>query len=148
VPIVWAACIFLWPIQVWWAIIDLPELAREWTIGEFAMLLGMTLQLSIAAALILPVSESFDGETMAAEFQCDGRWALAFLASYFAFAIVLNWWLFDTPPYECPACPDFLLVILPVLFLISKSRRNRIIATLHYAVAALWSAWEMSSHAY
>lgn len=33
VPLLWAGCIFLWQLQFWWGIIELPGLIQAWTIG-------------------------------------------------------------------------------------------------------------------
>ena len=30
IPLAWAGCIFLWQLQFWWAIIELPGLIRVW----------------------------------------------------------------------------------------------------------------------
>lgn len=148
IPLAWAACIFLWQIQFWWAIIQLPDLVNEWSIAEFGILLAMTLTLYIAAALILPIEELAKGETLADEFQRDGRWALVFLSLYFVLAIAVNWWLFRDPPYAYPACINLLLIPVPLAFLIRKSRRDRAVLTLAYIALSLWAAWENSPHVY
>jgi|GEM_PF-3674649 len=41
VPLAWAGCIFLWQLQYWWAIIELPGMIQHWTIGSFLMLVSL-----------------------------------------------------------------------------------------------------------
>ena len=74
VPIAWAACVFIWQIQYWWAIIELADLHETWTLGDFLILLGLALLLFIAAALVLPHSELLDGSDLGESFKRDGRW--------------------------------------------------------------------------
>ncbi|MFM1919579.1 MAG: hypothetical protein RLZZ303_1213 [Candidatus Hydrogenedentota bacterium] len=148
IPLVWAACIFLWQIQFWWAIIELPSHLSTWTLTEFFLLLSMTLLLYVSAALVLPATDIIHGRTLADTFQRDGKWALLFLSAYFGQAIIVNWYLFDAPPFEYPAALNILLVINPLVFLYASSRRIAIWLTLAYLGVALWAAWEISPHSY
>ena len=54
VPIAWAASIFIWQIQYWWAVIELAGMHETWLLVEFLALLGLALLLFVTAALILP----------------------------------------------------------------------------------------------
>jgi hypothetical protein len=148
IPLVWAACIFLWQIQFWWAIIELPTLVSTWTLPEFMLLLSMTLMLYVAAALVLPASEIIAGETLSDTFQRDGRWSLIFLSAYFMLAIFVNVYLFGVPLLQYPSILDAGLVLIPLVFLACSSRKARARITLFYVAFALWSAWANSPQSY
>ena len=81
IPLVWAACIFFWQIQFWWAVIELPLLITTWDIREFMMLLGLALLMFLSAALVLPASELSEGEKLYDSFTRDGHWALPCLST-------------------------------------------------------------------
>jgi hypothetical protein len=148
IPLAWAGCVFLWQLQFWWAIVELPSLVDTWTILEFGLLLGMTLLLYVAAALILPTTDTIHSDSLTAMFQRDGRWALVMLSLYFVLAVVVNWYLFRVPPFGYPEALNILLAVLPLVYLRQRTRRGQVVATVLYVVISLWAAWEMSPHAY
>ena len=148
IPLAWAACVFLWQLQFWWAIVELPGLVSTWTLLEFGLLLGMTLLLYVAAALILPTTDTIHSDSLTAMFQRDGRWALVMLSSYFVLAIVVNGYMFRVPPFGYPEAVNILLVVLPLVYLRQRTRRGQAVATVLYVFTSLWAAWEMSPHAY
>jgi hypothetical protein len=53
VPFVWAGCIFIWQLQFWWGIIELPSLVKAWSVGSFLVLVSLTLLLFVSAGLVL-----------------------------------------------------------------------------------------------
>ena len=67
--------------------IECTSLVRTWTPLQFLALLGFPLVLFVAAALVLPLTELQSGDTLAASFERDGRWALLFLSVYFFLAV-------------------------------------------------------------
>ncbi len=148
IPLLWAGCIFLWQLQFWWAIIELPHYVSTWSIQEFVAMVLLTLLLFVAAALILPASDIVPGDTLAEEFRRDGRWSLILLSLYFVMASGINWWLFDTPLYSYPALLNIGLILLPLLYLRVTARWHQATVSVLYAILALWSAWEASPHAY
>ena len=99
VPLSWAGCIFVWQIQYLWGIIELPNLVQTWTRIDFLLLLGLSLLLFIAAALVLPDSELNRGESLADSFRRDGRWALVALSGWGCNTLVVNWVMFSMSPY-------------------------------------------------
>lgn len=148
IPFVWAGCIFVWQLQYWWAVIELSALVRTWTILEFAVLLLLVLLLFVASALVLPAQPVEKGGDMAASFEHDGRWALIFVAAYFAVALVANCYLWRTKVFTYTEAIDLALVLLPILYLRTKPRRSRAFITVTYAVLGLIGAWIASPKAY
>ena len=57
IPLTWAAVIFLFQIQYWWAIFELSGLVENWTLLQFVTLLVMAMLLFVAGALVLPTAE-------------------------------------------------------------------------------------------
>ena len=98
IPLAWAGCIFLWQLQFWWAIIELPGLIRVWTLGSFLTLVCLTLLLFVSAALVLPSSELAEKDSLAASFDRDGRWSLVSLSAYFVLAVVADWVFWNVSP--------------------------------------------------
>jgi hypothetical protein len=148
IPLVWGACIFLWQIQFWWAIIELAPKINTWTPVQFLALLGLPLLLFVAAALILPPAELQSGESLSEEFERDGRWALLFLSVYFFLATGENWYFWNTPPFTRPGFINLTLAVIPLSFLAITSRKLRCALTIFYAVISLIAAWAESPHAY
>jgi len=144
IPLAWAFCIFIFQLQFWWAIIELPSLVQIWTLASFLSLIGLTLLLFIAAALILPPDELQEQETLLAEFQADGRWALIALSTYFLLALFVDWLLWDMTPGTHGTSTLLPLIVLPLIFLLCRSRRAQVVVTIAYLVLGLWSSWAMS----
>lgn len=148
VPLAWAACIFIWQVQYLWAVIELPSLAGTWRLADFLLLIGLSLLLFIAAALVLPDSELRADDTLANAFQRDGRWALLALAGWGCNALLANWVLFSMSPLSYEGGLLTALVILPTLFLMTGSRRAREAISVANLALTLWSAWALSPKAY
>ncbi len=123
VPLTWAGCIFLWQIQYWWAIEELPSLVKVWTMGSFLILVGLALLLFAAASLILPAARLGAGEGYRAEFERDGRWALVALSAYFVLALVTDWLFWGVSPLSRWGAYLAGLIVLPLVAAWSPSRR-------------------------
>ena len=147
IPLIWGACIFLWHIQFWWAIIELTP-HTVWTPLQFLALLGLPLTLFIAAALVLPPEVLRPGDSLAVSFERDGRWALLFLSAYFFIATAENWYFWKTSPLTRLGFINLILALLPLVFLSVSSRKTRGALTVLYAAISLLAAWIESPHAY
>lgn len=148
VPLVWAACIFIWEVQYLWAVIELTNLSQTWTLVDFLLLLGLSLLLFVAAALILPDSSLIEGESLDESFQRDGRWALVALAGWGCNAIVVNCVLFGLPFFSFEIAVLTIIIVFPVAFLMTPSRRIREGLTVTNMILTLWAAWYFSPKSY
>jgi len=148
VPLAWAGCIFLWQLQYWWAIIELPGMMDEWTLGSFLMLVSLTLLLFVSAALVLPFTELKEDDTLRASFERDGRWGLVSLSAYFALAIVTDWVLWGVPPFSTWGAFLIALMILPLACVWSRSRRVQAAITILYIPLTIWAALGLSRPSY
>lgn len=148
IPLLWAACIFVWQIQYLWAIIELPHFVRTWTLPEFLMLLSLALALFVAAALVFPDKEMQISEALDDDFLRDGRWALVALSAWGYTAALADLLLFAEPLLS----PDIGLMIVvatvPLLYLATKTRRLRALITVGNLALTLWVAWLLSPKAY
>ena len=148
IPLAWAGCIFLWQIQFWWGIIELPGLIAAWTIGSFLTLVSLTLLLFISAGLILPPSKLEKNESLRESFERDGRWALASLSAYFVGALFTDWLLWTVSPVSSWGAFLGVLTLLPILFIWSRSRRVQAVITLLYIPLSIWAALALSRPSY
>jgi hypothetical protein len=148
IPLVWAGCIFLWQIQFWWGIIELPALIGEWTIGSFLTLVSLTLLLFISAGLVLPPSKLEKNESLRESFERDGRWALVALSVYFVGALFTDWLLWNVSPVSLWGAFLIVLTLLPLLFIWSRSRRVQAAITLVYVPLSIWAALALSRASY
>lgn len=148
VPLAWAGCIFMWQLQFWWAIIELPALVKTWSLGYFLTLVTLTLLLFVSAALILPPLELKDGESLRNSFERDGRWSLLSLGAYFLLAVVVDSMFWHVSPFSDRGELLVLLMILPLICLWTKSRRVQEAITLLYALISIWAASVISPASY
>jgi len=144
IPLAWAFCIFIFHLQFWWAINELPGLVHIWTLSTFLALVGLTLLLFISAALILPYDELEEEESLLSSFQADGRWALVSMSAYFVLGLFVDWLLWDITPLTRGGFTLLPLIVLPLIFLWCRSRRSQAIVTVAYLLLGLYSAWVMS----
>lgn len=147
-PLAWAGCIFVWQLQFWWAIIELPQLVGTWTLPEFLFLLALPLLLFLAAALVLPPAELPPGESLGGVFASDGRWALVPLAAYFLVATLADALFWGLPFLSLAAALNVVLAALPVAFLALPGRPARAAITLAYVALTLVGAWYQSPAEY
>jgi len=148
VPLVWAGCIFIWQVQYLWAVIELPNMVKNWTLVDFLLLLGLSLLLFVAAALVLPDSELRQGQTHTESFRRDDRWALLALSGWACVAIFANWVLFRLSFLSYESGLLAAVAVLPGVFLAVPSRRTREAITLLNLALTLWTAREFSPKSY
>ena len=140
-------CVF-WQIQYWWAIIELPRLIETWYLGQFMILLGLSLLLFITAALVLPSTELNEGEKLADRFERDGHWALPCLSAYFAIAFVADWHFWGVSPFSYFGGLLAGLILIPLIFVAVSSRKVKAVITILYVILSLWSGRELSPKSY
>jgi hypothetical protein len=148
VPFVWAGCVFIWQLQFWWAIIELPGLVKAWSVGSFLVLVSLTLLLFVSAGLVLPPSMLEQNDSLKGSFERDGRWALVSLSAYFAVALIADWMFWNVSPVSSYGVFLVVLTILPLAFVRSRSRRLREAITLLYIPLSLWAALVLSRPSY
>ena len=148
VPFAWAGCIFLWQLQFWWGIIELPGIIKAWTIGSFLTLISLTLLLFVSAGLVLPPSKLEKNESLRDSFERDGRWALVSLSAYFAVALFTDWLLWSVSPVSSWGAFLMVLIILPLVFTWSRSRRVQVVITVLYIPLCIWAALVLSRASY
>ena len=148
VPLAWAGCIFLWQLQYWWAIIELPGMIQNWTIGSFLMLVSLTLLLFVSAALVLPPDGLEKDDSLKASFERDGKWGLVSLSAYFALALVTDWVLWRVAPFSTWGLFLIALMISPLVFVRSRSRRVQVAITVLYIPLSIWAALGLSRPSY
>ena len=147
-PLTWAACIFLWQLQFWWAIIELRTLVASWTVVSFLSLVSLTLLLFVAAALVVPLSELREGERLRDSFERDGRWALLALSAYFALALLTDQLLWKLPLLSVKAGMLAALAFLPIVAFLTPSRRAQEIIAVIYVPLSSGAASALSPSAY
>ena len=147
-PFVWAGCIFLWQLQYWWAIIELPRVINIWTLGAFMVLVSLALLLFVSASLILPSSELGEHDDRNELFEQNGRWALVSLSLYFGIAMFADWLLWSAPLLSIPGAFNTALLVLPLVFVLSRSKRAQETITLVYVPLSIWAAAVLSPSAY
>ncbi|MDH3645781.1 MAG: hypothetical protein OER80_03320 [Gammaproteobacteria bacterium] len=147
-PFVWAALVFLWMIQYWWAIFELSLVVESWEMWRFAFLLLLALLLFAAAALILPTRPAETKTDLLEDFQADGRWALIVMVSYFLVAVTANTALFGLALTAPLNLLTLSLTVLPLVFLFSKNYRVQTIVTLLSVPLNLYAFLKFSPNLY
>ena len=112
------------------------------------ILLGLSLLLFLTADLVLPPSELGEGESLSESFKRDGHWALPCLSAYFGVAFIADWHPWGISPISYYGCLLGLLLVLPLAFLSTSSRKVKAVITVVYVVLSLWAGWEMSPKSY
>jgi hypothetical protein len=148
VPFVWAGCVFIWQLQFWWAIIELPGLVKAWSVGSFLVLVSLTLLLFVSAGLVLPPSMLEKNDSLKGSFERDGRWALLSLSAYFPVALFADWMFWNVSPVSPYGGFLGILTILPLVCVWSRSRRVREVITVLYVPFSIWAALVLSRPSY
>lgn len=148
IPLAWAGCIFMWQLQYWWAVIELPSLIHVWTLPKFLTLIFLTLLLFVAAALVLPPDELKERDSLWDSFERDGRWALVALSLYFMLALFADWKLWDISPISTPGELLATLALLPLLYVMGRRRWLEVIITLSYIPLSIWAILVLSPASY
>ena len=147
-PMMWAICVFVWQIQYLWAVIELAKFVMNWTLFDFLLLIGLSLSLFVAGALVLPDIELREGDDLGQSFSRDGRWALAALSIWGFLALVTDWSLFGSDFVTRETALMSTATVTPILFLLIRNRTLKVGITLVYFVTTFVSAWILSPKAY
>ncbi|MCU0789962.1 MAG: hypothetical protein MUE79_02740 [Nitratireductor sp.] len=132
-PLAWAAIIFVHQIAFWWGIEELAGMqAHRWTAASFTLLLSLVLSLFLAAALVLPFTDTENVTSLRQFFSQDGKWSLLVLAAYNALAMATNLFIFGAGDTPAEIAPNLALLALALagFFL---PRRQQAMATAAYA---------------
>lgn len=147
IPLTWAFIIFCQQISFWWSLDELSTIVARWSMGHFLMLVGLALALFLAAALILPHSESHQIHSLRDFFEDDGRWALPVLAGFNALALVADRLLWGAPLASVAVGLNLAAVLLP-LIAFAAGRRVQAGATVAYVAVALFGIADLSPASY
>lgn len=148
IPLVWAATIFIWQIQYLWAIIELPHFILKWTLPEFLALLSLSLALFFAAALVLPDQELEMGASLEDNFMIHGKWSLIALSAWGFLAVLVDLWMFSASLLSQGTELMIIVALVPLVFLVTKSKRTRAMVTIGNLLLTLGVAWIQSPKAY
>jgi hypothetical protein len=148
IPLTWAACIFIWQIQYLWAIIELPNLIRIWTLPEFLGLLILSLTLFFAGSLVIPHQEGEIGARYDEHEGWHGRGALIAVAIWGWVAVLIDLWMFSESLLSQGILLMMLVGIVPLIFLMTVNKRKRAVITLFNLILTLWAAWVQSPKSY
>jgi len=147
IPILWAVAIFFQQITFWWGLEAAGSAVTNWTLPAFIMLVGLTLALFLAAALILPFDTLGEGETLRTYFERDGRFGLLGLAAFNAIAILANAAIWQEGLLAESVRLNLVLTIVPIAGFLGP-RRAQTGAALAYTVIVVWAIVELSPFSY
>lgn len=132
-PLAWAAIIFVHQIAFWWGIEELTAMpAHRWTATSFVLLLSLVVTLFLAAALVLPLTDTENVTSLRQFFSQDGKWSLLVLAAYNVLAMTANRLVFYSGESLAEIAPNLALVALAAAAFFLP-RRQQAIATAAYA---------------
>lgn len=132
VALIWAFTLFLFQLQFWWALNDLPKLKDVFSFVEFLLLVCLALALFSAAALILPSRSEDEVSGLQVYFEQDGRFALLAICTYLALGSATNILFFKASPFQLWAALDFIMFTVPLAAFFARSRRFYAPLTLIY----------------
>lgn len=132
VPIVWAAVLFSIQLEFWWAINQLPKLEDSFSFLEFIFFVLLTLMLFITASLLLPNRSEDEADGVQVYFEKDGRYALLSLSAFLVLGFILNVFILHSPMLAYWAMLDVLMITLPTVAFLAKSRKIYAAITLIY----------------
>ncbi len=141
VPLAWSGILFLFQLQFWWAINQLPSLRESFDFGEFVFLVLLTLMLFLSAALLLPSRSEDEKDGLRAYFEKDGRYALMSLAIFLILAAIANMTFYKEPALGEWSLLDVPMIILPVAAFLSRKRRIYAVITALYLPLAAFDTW-------
>ena len=139
IPVLWAASIFLFQIQYWWAIFELKDLVVAWTHGVFVTLLVLALLLFVAGALVLPASDDHAKDDLHEYFQEDGRWALLAISAYAGLSLWANWYRFFVSPMTWVGAMVIVVGIVPIAAFVASDRRVQGALTVAFLGLSVWA---------
>lgn len=132
IVIAWTAILFLGQLEFWWALNQLPTIRQSFDFPDFLFLVGLTMMLFLAAALILPTRSEDESEGLWRYFRQDGRYGLLAYAAFLALSFIANVAFFDAPVYAAWSVLDLPLMLLPVAAFLAPTRAA------HAAIIALY----------
>ncbi len=132
VPVAWATVLFSTQLEFWWAINQLPMLEDSFSFSEFIFFVLLTLMLFITASLLLPNRSEDEADGAQVYFEKDGRFALLSLSAFLVLGFILNVFILHSPMLAYWAVLDALMIILPTVAFLAKSRRIYAAITLIY----------------
>ncbi|BAN54973.1 MULTISPECIES: hypothetical protein [Pseudomonas] len=138
VAVVWAFTLFLFQLQFWWALNDLSTIKKEFTFGEFLLLVSLTLALFSAAALILPSRSEDELNGLKVYFEQDGRYALLATCTYLGLGSVINVLFFNVSPFQLWAVLDLVMIAVSLAAFFAQSRRLYAPLTLAYLLLSVF----------
>lgn len=141
IPFAWAGCIFILLLQFSWNLVALDGIVTNWRFSTFLSLLLFILNLFLAAALILPNSESQAGSDLQSWYDTHGRWAMPFIMAYAMLAYPFNWYFMHDGPLDNPA--SIIIASIAAAALFTKSRKILSIASLLMVVVSASILWQM-----
>jgi len=147
-PLAWAACIFIFQVQFWWALIEVQDIIHDWRLWQFLILLLLTLLLFLASALILP-EKLEQNQKLLDEFHQDGQWALLVMVLYAVVATVTDCLFWGSAGLTTM---DWVLVgaetLLPIINLLTRKVWLETITTGLYILNCLMTSFLLSPLSY
>ncbi len=152
-PLLWAFLIFLFQVQYFFVLWDLYEAGTVWTWPNFGPALFNCIVLYLSAGLILPGRRNSDCDSLLADFEKHGRFALLTLAMMLVVAMVLNVYYFaELEGYYglerwLPAANVLNLALLAIILLVllSSNLKLRVAGTAAFAVLQFYGMLEIWS---
>ena len=148
IPILWAASIFLFQIQYWWAVFELRVLIEVWTHGVFITLVALALLLFVAGALVLPASDDHAKDDLMEYFHEDGRWALLAMTAYAALSLWANWYLFGVSPMTWVGLMVIAFGLVSFTAFAASNRRVLSAFTVAFLALSVWAYLVLAPGAY
>ncbi|MDG9924508.1 MULTISPECIES: hypothetical protein [unclassified Pseudomonas] len=137
VALAWAVVLFLFQLQFWWALNDLPTFKNAFSFVEFLLLVCLALSLFSAAALILPSRSEDEADGLQVYFEQDGRFALLAICAYLGLGSATNILFFNSSPFQLWGALDLFMFAVPLAAFFARSRRFYAPLTLIYLPLAL-----------
>lgn len=141
IPFAWAVVIFLLLLQFSW---DFVARVKEWSFSMFLLMLIFALNLFVAAALILPNTDTQSGGDLRAWYDLNGRWAMPFIAFYALLTDPFYRYFLKVYPLQTPAA--IIVMVLAMVAFFSTSRFVVAISTVMSCAAVAGLMIQMATH--
>ena len=86
-PLLWAGCLIVMDVQVWWAMFGLRGVAH-WTFVSFLVVLFQTVTLYMMSALVLPELVEHGGVDLRTHYERQHRWFFGFFLATLAISVL------------------------------------------------------------
>ena len=142
-PLGYAASIFLFQIQYWFAVFDLEAAVEQWTWLIYGSLLLLGVLLFLGAGLVLPHGE-VEGDDLLADFESEGRLSVLLVAGYLVGWMPLNAYLDSSWLTDGVYFNALVSTVLLVAYFPTSSRTRTAASVLFfilqaYGLAFVWS---------